>query len=189
MKVGEGSFVLGSEEKRVCVCWGEGWVKEGWGEGMLSASASFCGLCNREWGRTPSHGPMREHVWRQAATRAEGGLARGAWKKRAGGGGEPSRWTGPIFWPHRHLRLKCWPLRLQYLPPPPPPPLPYPHLPTYTHPHTPPRRSLAQVFASVSHNADGTPAPPAVTVPLPIPGLVSRRVLVMDFIQVGVWRS
>lgn len=38
------------------------------------------------------------------------------------------------------------------------------------------------MFASVSHNADGSPCAPAVLVPLPVTGLVSRRVLVMDFI-------
>ena len=31
-------------------------------------------------------------------------------------------------------------------------------------------------------NADGSPADPAVVVPLPVPGLSSRRVLVMDLI-------
>jgi len=44
-------------------------------------------------------------------------------------------------------------------------------------------QSALKVFSSISHNADGTPAAPSVTVPLPISGLVSRRVLVMDFIE------
>ena len=40
-----------------------------------------------------------------------------------------------------------------------------------------------QVFASVSHEADGTPVAPAVGVPLPIQGLASRRVLVMEYVE------
>ena len=43
-------------------------------------------------------------------------------------------------------------------------------------------QSALKVYASVSHNADGSPADPAVVVPLPVPGLSSRRVLVMDLI-------
>jgi len=39
------------------------------------------------------------------------------------------------------------------------------------------------VYASVSHTADGLPAAPAVGVPLPVSGLASRRVLVMDFVE------
>ena len=44
-------------------------------------------------------------------------------------------------------------------------------------------QAAQKVFASVSHNADGTPASPAVLVPLPVAGLSSRRVLVMDLID------
>jgi len=44
-------------------------------------------------------------------------------------------------------------------------------------------QSSLKVFASVSHNADGSPATPAVTVPLPVQGLASRRVLVMDYVK------
>ena len=44
-------------------------------------------------------------------------------------------------------------------------------------------QAALKVAASVSHNADGTPAKPAVQVPLPIAGLSSRRVLVMDFVE------
>lgn len=44
-------------------------------------------------------------------------------------------------------------------------------------------QAALKVFASVSHNADGTPASPAVVVPLPVAGLSSRRVLVMDLIE------
>ena len=40
-------------------------------------------------------------------------------------------------------------------------------------------QAAMKVFASVSHNADGTRAAPAVGVPLPVQGLVSRRALVM----------
>ena len=43
-------------------------------------------------------------------------------------------------------------------------------------------QSAMKVFASVSHTCDGAPAEPAVGVPLPISGLASRRVLVMEFI-------
>ena len=43
-------------------------------------------------------------------------------------------------------------------------------------------QAALKVHASVSHTADGAPADPAVVVPLPVPGLASRRVLVMDFI-------
>ena len=43
-------------------------------------------------------------------------------------------------------------------------------------------QSALKVYASVSHNADGSAADPAVVVPLPVPGLSSRRVLVMDLI-------
>jgi len=43
-------------------------------------------------------------------------------------------------------------------------------------------QSALKVHASVSHTAGGKPAEPAVAVPLPVPGLASRRVLVMDFI-------
>ena len=43
-------------------------------------------------------------------------------------------------------------------------------------------QSALKVFASVSHTADGKPADPAVVVPLPVAGLSSRRVLVMDLI-------
>jgi len=39
-----------------------------------------------------------------------------------------------------------------------------------------------KVFSSVSHGADGAPLEPAVLVPLPTQGLVSKRVLVMDFV-------
>jgi predicted unusual protein kinase regulating ubiquinone biosynthesis (AarF/ABC1/UbiB family) len=44
-------------------------------------------------------------------------------------------------------------------------------------------QSCMKVYASVSHTADGRVAPPAVGVPLPVQGLVSRRVLVMDFVE------
>ena len=43
-------------------------------------------------------------------------------------------------------------------------------------------QAALKVHASVSHTADGAPADPAVVVPLPVPGLASRRVLVMDYI-------
>merc|ERR1719199_627562 len=43
-------------------------------------------------------------------------------------------------------------------------------------------QSALKVYASVSHTADGQPTAPAVVVPLPVPGLSSRRVLVMDLI-------
>ena len=39
------------------------------------------------------------------------------------------------------------------------------------------------MFASVSHTADGKLAPPPVGVPLPIEGLCSRRVYVMDYVD------
>ena len=44
-------------------------------------------------------------------------------------------------------------------------------------------QAALKVYASVSHTADGKPAKPALAVPLPIAGLASRRVLVMDFIE------
>ena len=44
-------------------------------------------------------------------------------------------------------------------------------------------QAALKVYASVSHTADGKPAPPAVGVPLPIAGLASRRVLVMDYVE------
>ena len=44
-------------------------------------------------------------------------------------------------------------------------------------------QAAQKVFASVSHTADGQPAAPAVRVPLPVQGLASRRVLVMDYIE------
>ena len=44
-------------------------------------------------------------------------------------------------------------------------------------------QAAMKVHASVSHLADGTPAEPAVQVPLPIAGLSSRRVLVMDYVE------
>jgi aarF domain-containing kinase len=43
-------------------------------------------------------------------------------------------------------------------------------------------QSAQKVFASVSTDADGTPAAPSVRVPLPVAGLASKRVLVMDYI-------
>ena len=44
-------------------------------------------------------------------------------------------------------------------------------------------QAAMKVFASVSHDADGTPVEPAVGVPLPVQGLASRRVLVMEYIE------
>ena len=44
-------------------------------------------------------------------------------------------------------------------------------------------QSAVKVFSSVSHLADGTPVAPAVGVPLPITGLASRRVLVMEYVD------
>ena len=44
-------------------------------------------------------------------------------------------------------------------------------------------QSAMKVFASVSHTAAGVPTEPAVSVPLPVQGLASRRVLVMDFVE------
>jgi len=44
-------------------------------------------------------------------------------------------------------------------------------------------QAALKVFASVSHECDGTRTTPAVGVPLPVPGLSSRRVLVMDYIE------
>lgn len=40
-----------------------------------------------------------------------------------------------------------------------------------------------QIAASVSHTIDGKPSRPPVFVPRPIPGLVSKRVLVMEFVK------
>jgi hypothetical protein len=42
-----------------------------------------------------------------------------------------------------------------------------------------------QIAAAVAHTVDGKPAFPSVHVPRPIPGLVSKRVLVMDFVKGG----
>ncbi|KAL1508727.1 hypothetical protein AB1Y20_004822 [Prymnesium parvum] len=44
-------------------------------------------------------------------------------------------------------------------------------------------QAAMKVYASVSHYANGKPAPPSVVVPLPVQGLASRRVLVMDFVD------
>ena len=44
-------------------------------------------------------------------------------------------------------------------------------------------QSAMKVFASVSHTAAGEPTTPAVMVPLPVQGLASRRVLVMDYVE------
>jgi len=44
-------------------------------------------------------------------------------------------------------------------------------------------QSAMKVYASVSHKVDGSYTDPAVRVPLPVQGLASRRVLVMDFIK------
>lgn len=44
-------------------------------------------------------------------------------------------------------------------------------------------QAAMKVYASVSHSADGQPATPSVGVPLPIQGLASRRVLVMEYID------
>ena len=44
-------------------------------------------------------------------------------------------------------------------------------------------QAAMKVFASVSHDADGTPVEPAVGVPLPVQGLASRRVLVMEYVE------
>ena len=44
-------------------------------------------------------------------------------------------------------------------------------------------QAALKVYASVSHTADGKPVAPAVGVPLPVQGLASRRVLVMDFVE------
>jgi len=44
-------------------------------------------------------------------------------------------------------------------------------------------QAALKVYASVSHTADGTAVAPAVGVPLPVPGLACRKVLVMEFIE------
>jgi predicted unusual protein kinase regulating ubiquinone biosynthesis (AarF/ABC1/UbiB family) len=44
-------------------------------------------------------------------------------------------------------------------------------------------QAAMKVFSSVSHTADGKPVAPAVGVPLPIQGLASTRVLVMEFVE------
>ena len=44
-------------------------------------------------------------------------------------------------------------------------------------------QAALKVFSSVSHGADGRPVEAAVDVPLPVAGLASRRVLVMDYID------
>lgn len=42
---------------------------------------------------------------------------------------------------------------------------------------------LLQIAAAVAHSPDNKPQKPPVTVPLAIPGLVSKRVIVMDFVE------
>uniref|UniRef100_A0A7S2N3Z5 Protein kinase domain-containing protein n=1 Tax=Haptolina brevifila TaxID=156173 RepID=A0A7S2N3Z5_9EUKA len=44
-------------------------------------------------------------------------------------------------------------------------------------------QAAMKVFASVSHTCSGDPTAPAVKVPLPVQGLSSRRVLVMEFVE------
>ena len=43
--------------------------------------------------------------------------------------------------------------------------------------------AMRKISYAVSHCNDGTPADPPVTIPLPIGELVSKRVLVMDFVS------
>lgn len=44
-------------------------------------------------------------------------------------------------------------------------------------------QATAKMAAAVGHAPNNTPRKPAVTIPLPIPGLVSRRVMVMEYIE------
>jgi aarF domain-containing kinase len=44
-------------------------------------------------------------------------------------------------------------------------------------------QATAKVAAAVAHTPDNKPRMPAVLVPLPIPGLVSRRVMVLEFVK------
>lgn len=44
-------------------------------------------------------------------------------------------------------------------------------------------QATAKMAAAVAHAPDNSPRPPAVTIPLPIPGLVTRRVMVMEYIE------
>ena len=44
-------------------------------------------------------------------------------------------------------------------------------------------QATAKMAAAVAHAPNNKPRKPAVTIPLPIPGLVSRRVMVMEYIE------
>lgn len=45
-------------------------------------------------------------------------------------------------------------------------------------------QAMEKIAAGVAHTVDGNRAKPPITVPRPVPGLCSGRVLVMEYVQV-----
>lgn len=50
-------------------------------------------------------------------------------------------------------------------------------------------QAMEKIAAGVAHTVDGKRAKPPVVVPRPVPGLCSRRVLVMEYVQVTSWET
>lgn len=47
-------------------------------------------------------------------------------------------------------------------------------------------QAMEKIAAGVAHTVDGHRARPPIVVPRPVPGLCSGRVLVMEYVQVGI---